>query len=159
MRDRVPAAGKAGRVLITPEDGSPAFYATMTRADEPTQAGDPLNKATLLSDTVAAMFGLNDRAVPNDILGYVGEYAQHQWFRKVVPNFVVGTEDTAETVVIYDQNSAGMSSTEAASKCYYYDTVELDPNHVPILPNSYVGGASAASYQNIIYIHNYAFLL
>lgn len=36
-----------GRVLITPEDGSPAFYATITRADEPTVAGTPLSAGAL----------------------------------------------------------------------------------------------------------------
>lgn len=64
MKDRVPT--KPNRVRIVPEDGSPAFYATMTRADEPTQAGDPLNKKTLLSDEVAQMIGLDTTATPND---------------------------------------------------------------------------------------------
>lgn len=65
MKDRV--SKYPGRVLITPEDGSPAFYATMTRADEPTQAGDPLNKSTLLSDNVAALMELGAEATPNDM--------------------------------------------------------------------------------------------
>ena len=34
------------RVLITPETGEP-FYATVTRADEPTVAGTPINAAAL----------------------------------------------------------------------------------------------------------------
>lgn len=65
MKDRVPE--NPGRVLITPEDGSSPFYATMTRADNPMQEGDPLNKATLLKDDTAAMFGLPSTAVPDDI--------------------------------------------------------------------------------------------
>ena len=64
MKDRVPA--NPGRVLITPEDGSAAFYATMTRADNPTQEGDPLNKTTLLKDATAALLGLGTDAVPDD---------------------------------------------------------------------------------------------
>lgn len=36
-----------GRVLITPEDGSPAFYATITRADEPTVTGTPISAGAL----------------------------------------------------------------------------------------------------------------
>ena len=56
MRDRIPL--DPGRVLITPEDGTAAFYAVMTRADNPTQEGTPLNKASLLTDeTEAALFG------------------------------------------------------------------------------------------------------
>ena len=55
MKDRVPKY--PGRVLITPEDGSAAFYATVTRADEPVEVGTPINKAALLSDDTAKMLG------------------------------------------------------------------------------------------------------
>ena len=33
MKDRIPAVGKAGRMLVTPENGSAPFYATITMAD------------------------------------------------------------------------------------------------------------------------------
>lgn len=66
MKDRVPT--KPGRVLLTPENGSAPFYAVMTRADEPTQEGDPLNKNTLLKDATAARFGLGPNAVPDEVL-------------------------------------------------------------------------------------------
>ena len=66
MRNRVPA--NPGRVLITPEDGSAAFYATVTRADNPTEAGDPLSKETLLKDATAALYGLDATAVPDEVL-------------------------------------------------------------------------------------------
>ena len=55
MTDRVPT--KPGRVLITPEGGGAPYYATMTRADDPTQPGTPLNKATLLTDETASLMG------------------------------------------------------------------------------------------------------
>lgn len=80
MKDRVPA--NPGRVLITPEGGGAAFYATMTRADNPTQEGDPLNKNTLLKDSTAALFGLGNDAVPDDALEFLGEYNQHWWRRR-----------------------------------------------------------------------------
>ena len=66
MKNRVPA--NPGRVLITPEDGSAAFYATLTRADNPTEAGDPLSKETLLKDATAALYGLDATAVPDEVL-------------------------------------------------------------------------------------------
>lgn len=66
MKDRIPV--NPGRVLITPENGSAAFYATMTRADNPTQEGTPINKNTLLKDATAALFGLGGDAVPDDVL-------------------------------------------------------------------------------------------
>lgn len=49
MNDRIPAEGKAGRVLITPENGSTPFYATVTMADEPLQEGTPLNTGDIVS--------------------------------------------------------------------------------------------------------------
>lgn len=44
FKDREPTY--AHRMRITPEDGSAAFYATVERADEPTQEGTPLNAET-----------------------------------------------------------------------------------------------------------------
>ena len=44
FKDRVPR--KPGRVKITPENGA-AFYATMERADDPSQEGTPLNAGYL----------------------------------------------------------------------------------------------------------------
>ena len=69
MKDRVPV--NPGRVLITPENGSSAYYATMTRADNPTQEGTPLNKNSLLKDSTAALFGLGVDAVPDDVLNAI----------------------------------------------------------------------------------------
>lgn len=69
MEDRIPA--NPGRVLVTPENGGSAYYATLTRADNPTQEGTPLNKANLLTDATAALFGLDANAVPNDVFSTV----------------------------------------------------------------------------------------
>ena len=69
MKDRVPV--NPGRVLVTPENGGAAYYATLTRADNPTQEGTPLNKAALLKDATAALFGLGGDAVPDDVLNAI----------------------------------------------------------------------------------------
>ena len=45
--DRVPT--KPGRIKITPEDGSSAWYGVMERADEPSVVGTPINAANLNS--------------------------------------------------------------------------------------------------------------
>lgn len=67
MRDRQPL--KPNRALITPEDGSAPFYATVTRADEPADEGHRLNKYTLLKDITCGMLGLDPQtAVPDDAL-------------------------------------------------------------------------------------------
>lgn len=64
MKDRVPA--NPGRVLITPENGDAPFYAVMTRADNPTQDGDPLCAETLLKVSTAALLGGDETMVPDD---------------------------------------------------------------------------------------------
>lgn len=51
MKDRTPT--KPGRVQLVPVTGQTNIY-DMTMADEPTEAGTPLNKANLLSDNAAA---------------------------------------------------------------------------------------------------------
>lgn len=121
MKDRV--SKQPGRVLISPENGSPAFYATMTRADEPTQAGDPINKTTLLTDTVAAMFGWGAEAVPNDVAGYVGQYAQHQWFRKRMLDFFLVPESKYTTLLMHSSNKVA-----AGTNYVFYKEAYLDPN-------------------------------
>lgn len=62
MKDRVPLY--PGRVKLTPVSGQENTY-DMVRADQPTQEGTPLNKATLLTDeTEQAIWGnTSDRTV------------------------------------------------------------------------------------------------
>lgn len=65
MQDRVPLY--PGRVTLTPVAGQENTF-DMARADQPTQEGTPLNKATLLKDTTAAKFGKDTGAVPDEVL-------------------------------------------------------------------------------------------
>lgn len=78
MYDRIPTPGQEGRMLISPEGGTP-YYATVAMADNPTQEGTLINKATLLKDATAALFGLGASAVPDDVHNWVGQYATHWW--------------------------------------------------------------------------------
>lgn len=55
MKDRIPRY--PGRVRLAPSADGEDFF-TLTRADDPEQAGTPLNKASLLSDAVAEEIGL-----------------------------------------------------------------------------------------------------
>lgn len=63
MQDREPTY--PGRVTLTPVYGLANTY-DMERADRPLQQGTPLNKASLLKDATAALFGLGTDAVPDD---------------------------------------------------------------------------------------------
>ncbi len=64
MRDRVSLY--PGRVKLTPVAGQENTF-DLVRADQPTQEGTPLNKATLLKDGTASILGLPDTAVPDDV--------------------------------------------------------------------------------------------
>lgn len=63
MQDRVSLY--PGRVKLTPVPGQENTF-DLVRADQPTQEGTPLNKATLLKDVTASILGLPDTAVPDD---------------------------------------------------------------------------------------------
>ena len=80
MQDRVPTY--PGRVKLIPVLGQENTY-EMVRADEPTQEGTPLNKANLLQDSVAKMYGLLESAIPNDVFAFLGKYNLHWWRRRI----------------------------------------------------------------------------
>ena len=65
MQDRVSLY--PGRVKLEPVAGQANLY-DLTRADQPTQEGDPLNKASLLKDYTCGLLGLPNTAVPDDAL-------------------------------------------------------------------------------------------
>lgn len=69
MQDRVSLY--RGRVKLEPVAGQANLY-DLTRADQPTQEGTPLNKASLLKDTTAALFALGADALPDDVLAKIG---------------------------------------------------------------------------------------
>ena len=71
MKDRVSLY--PGRVTLTPVSGQANTY-DLTRADQPTQEGTPLNKASLLKDATAALFGLPNTAVPDDVLHLLSRF-------------------------------------------------------------------------------------
>lgn len=79
MKDRVPLY--PGRVKLNPVSGQPNTY-DMVRADEPTQEGTPLNKATLLKDATAALYGLPNTAVPDDVFLSISNYANFYVWEK-----------------------------------------------------------------------------
>ena len=95
MQDRVPLY--PGRVTLTPVAGQANTY-DMARADQPTQEGTPLNKATLLKDATAAKFGKDTSAVPDEVLDVLSKsvlegtypvvdvYAGQNWKKGTAPN-------------------------------------------------------------------------
>jgi len=80
MQNREPTY--PGRVTLTPVYGLANTY-DMDRADQPLQPGTPLNKATLLKDATAALYGLGTGAVPDEVLAEIGKYKQYWWRRRL----------------------------------------------------------------------------
>lgn len=83
MEDRISLY--PGRVTLTAVAGQANTY-DMERADSPTQEGTALNKANLLKDSTAALYGLPASAVPDDV------------FQKIAKKDVFEVGDTLQTV-------------------------------------------------------------
>ena len=71
MKDRIPLY--PGRVKLNPVSGQANTF-DLVRADQPTQVGAPLTKATFLKDATAALFGLGTGAVPDDALHLLSRF-------------------------------------------------------------------------------------
>ena len=98
MQDRIPLY--PGRVKMTPVAGQANTF-DMVRADDPTQAGTPLNKATLLKDATAALYGLGASAVPDDVLAELGKYKQHWWRRRIhTVTWEISTTTTGNNITV-----------------------------------------------------------
>ena len=117
MQDRVPLY--PGRVTLTPVSGQANTF-DLVRADQPTQEGTPLNKASLLKDATAALYGLGTGAVPDDVLAELGKYKQYWWRRRTRSVIEKRTDITGEVQVTRDSSPG--------RKFYYSKTVSLDPN-------------------------------
>lgn len=141
MKDRI--AVNPGRVLVAPENGAP-YYATLTRADNPTQEGDYLNKNTLLKDTTAALFDLDSDAVPDDVLVVLSRFQnrlgnEYVWEKYSFAITRAGTERYRVTDGLWFQVSSNVRLSG--------DKVELvNPTRVFIDVNSVSGANLAGKY-------------
>lgn len=119
MQDRVPLY--PGRVTLTPVSGQANTY-DLVRADQATQQGSPLIKATFLKDATAALFGLGTGAVPDDVLAALGKYKQH-WWRRRTPS---------KTKYVEKQNNVTASDEISSISClgttvWVSNTIYFDP--------------------------------
>lgn len=158
MYDRV--SQNPGRVLITPEDGSGAFYATLAMADNPTVVGTPLNKASLLTDATAALYGLSGSAVPDDVLEKARSLittAQNTANGKtsIVYGTYTGDGNPSQNINLGFQPKAVLSMRPdgstyiSGSPPYYYGGLAL--------PGNPVVAKSAQGSQNVISINSSGF--
>lgn len=96
MQDRVPLY--PGRVTLTPVSGQANTF-DLVRADQPTQEGTPINKASLLKDATAALFGKTNAAVPDDILNLLSKSALAQIKEKYTKT-TIGTLAVGKTITL-----------------------------------------------------------
>lgn len=96
MKDRVPLY--PGRVTLTPVSGQANTF-DLTRADQPTQEGTPLNKASLLKDATAALYGKTNAAVPDDILNLLSKSTMAQIEEKYTKT-TIGTIAVGKTITL-----------------------------------------------------------
>ena len=103
---------------MTPVAGQPNTY-DMTRADEPTQIGDPLNKVNLLQDAVAQMFGLFNTSVPNDVFNFLGKFNLHWWMANgyIAPYYTLGESYEAKV---------GRGGTAYTYSIQYSDSISVN---------------------------------
>ena len=119
MQDRIPLY--PGRVKMTPVAGQANTF-DMVRADDPTQEGTPLNKATLLKDATAALYGLGTGAVPDDVLAELGKYKQYWWRR--IP--AVWHDAYATLGDVTSVKTGGNSSSSATYSISYSESYSVD---------------------------------
>ena len=144
MQDRVPLY--PGRVTLTPVSGQANTF-DLVRADQPTQEGTPLNKASLLKDTTAALFGKTNAAVPDDILNLLSKsvIAQGTKITDVLGNLISIPADQIKDGVKIATGSYTGTGTYGASNPNSL-TFEFAPKLVFVYPQS-LDGAGKISTQ------------
>lgn len=120
MKDRIPA--HSGRVQLVPVTGQTNIY-DMTMADDPVEVGTPLNKASLLKDATAALFGLTDTAVPDDVFALIASGRAQIEVGTYTGTGTYGSSDknsitfsfTPKMVLIRDQAATNLSYMQMAA--------------------------------------------
>lgn len=100
----VPVQGTTDIVDLTPAPGE--IYAE----------GTLINKATLLKDATAALFGLGTDAVPDDVFAWLGKYNQYWWRRKKeTVSYEILLDNKANTFIFKNTNPIAVSDINTFS--------------------------------------------
>lgn len=132
MKDRVPLY--PGRVKLTPVTWQENTF-DLVRADQPTQEGTPLNKASLMKDATAALFGLGTDAVPDDAFSLLSR------FHKGLGNEYLWEKSKSDEIS-YVNSPDPNAYPPAVSDGYTYTALGQLGNGVQIETGSYVGTGS-----------------
>ncbi len=174
MQDRVPV--NAGRVRMTPVAGQTNVF-DMQMADGASIIGTPLNKATFLKDATAALYGLPNTAVPDDVFSFLGKFNEYNWKRRTknmsidksdITNLITvttssiglyysnelnddGTLKNPQDVAIY-ASSSGATTLASKAPCYIRGLPGSSSNVIFYLPAGTTGGSSRSN--SIYYDYN-----
>lgn len=153
MQDRIPLY--PGRVKMTPVAGQANTF-DMVRADDPTQPGTPLNKATLLKDATAALYGLGNTATPDNVLAELGKYKQY-WWRRRIPKTTGYIEKLTDITEIVTLSSGTWSFYKTATISQTDGTISLSNQVILSGLNADIVVAQAPVYctkngTNVIYL-------
>nr|DAU90719.1 MAG TPA: hypothetical protein [Caudoviricetes sp.] len=126
MKDRIHLY--PGRVKLNPVSGQPNTF-DLVRADQPTQEGTPLNKASLLKDTTAAAFGLPNTAVPDDALRLLSRFQSGLGNEYIWAKINREIKDTYDETVYTDSSTPFMQPSGASTYTMSYgDSYTVDEN-------------------------------
>lgn len=139
MNDRISLY--PGRVKMTPVAGQANTF-DMVRADDPTQEGTPLNKATLLKDATAALYGLGTGAVPDDVFAELGKYKQYWWRRRDIGHYILKETSISDPRPIYVNSSSVVTYTYGSSVTINQTDVTVTINNPQTLTTQRVPDAS-----------------
>lgn len=144
MKDRVSTKileNGAIRYGIYDEAGNLLRYEYIRPEDEPTQEGDPLNKANLLPDAVATALGLTGNPQVADALNKLGDLYLY-WWRKYKPEHYVINIGNYTSLIILRQDG---TNTYGPNIQYSPDII-VDRNNAVSLKNP--STANAISYNS-----------
>ena len=116
MKDR--SVEFPNRYRMVKVEGTDDIFDLVPAPGEISEEGIFINKATLLKDATAGLFGLGADAVPDDAFAYLGQYGQHWW----------KASDASVKAAYYSLGSEVSSGQLQASGNIYYvsPSVEVD---------------------------------
>ena len=102
MKSNIPANTTLAQLIQMLNNGTFPYDVGSINLAGISQQGTPLNKATLLQDATAALYGLTPTAVPDDVFSFLGKYNLYWWKRRTYQSEWV-TE--TENITVNDDNA------------------------------------------------------
>lgn len=131
MNDRISTEVLANGAIRYAEynaQGGLVGYRYMLPADEPSEVGTPISKATLLKDMTAALFDFPSSAVPDDVFVFLGKFNEHWWRRRNESASIKKTGITSNVLIL-----RGMPS--ASTTIQYSENATINESNVLELDN------------------------